>query len=97
MFDLACGPPYWGRFETKWLAAGKNLSALLDLSGKWIDRVGFERQPDARRTGDERLERPLNTIRAHVRGVLEKTGGNRQVEIVALLTAISATRLTHPA
>ncbi len=27
-----------GRFETKWLA-GKNLSALVDLSGQWIDRV----------------------------------------------------------
>jgi DNA-binding CsgD family transcriptional regulator len=38
-----------------------------------------------------------NTIRAHVRGVLEKTGCNRQVDIVALLTAISSTRLTHPA
>jgi DNA-binding CsgD family transcriptional regulator len=35
-----------------------------------------------------------NTIRTHVRGVLEKTGCNRQVDIVALLTAISATRLT---
>jgi DNA-binding CsgD family transcriptional regulator len=38
-----------------------------------------------------------NTIRTHVRGVLEKTGCTRQVDIVALLTAISATRLTHPA
>jgi DNA-binding CsgD family transcriptional regulator len=38
-----------------------------------------------------------NTIRAHVRGVLEKTGCNRQVDIVALLTAISSARLTHPA
>jgi len=38
-----------------------------------------------------------NTIRAHVRGVLEKTGCNRQVDIVALLTAISPLRLTHPA
>jgi DNA-binding CsgD family transcriptional regulator len=37
-----------------------------------------------------------NTIRAHVRGVLEKTGCNRQVDIVALLTAISPTRLTNP-
>jgi len=37
-----------------------------------------------------------NTIRAHVRGVLEKTGCNRQVDIVALLTAISSTRLTNP-
>jgi len=38
-----------------------------------------------------------NTIRAHVRGVLEKTGCNRQVDLVALLTAISPARLTHPA
>jgi DNA-binding CsgD family transcriptional regulator len=37
-----------------------------------------------------------NTIRAHVRGVLEKTGCNRQVDIVALLTAISPARLAHP-
>src|SRR4029077_3766484 len=37
-----------------------------------------------------------NTIRTHVRGVLEKTGCNRQVDIVALLTAISSTRLTQP-
>jgi DNA-binding CsgD family transcriptional regulator len=37
-----------------------------------------------------------NTIRTHVRGVLEKTGCNRQTDIVALLTAISSTRLTTP-
>src|SRR5271163_3230769 len=68
----AASPSQMGRFETKWLAAGRNLSALADLSGQWIDRVhartsaarrrarhGFERQPDARRTRNERLERPL--------------------------------------
>jgi len=33
-----------GRFETKWLA-GKNLSALVDLSGQWIDRVHARRPP----------------------------------------------------
>jgi hypothetical protein len=33
-----------GRFETKWLAAEKNLSALADLSGQWIDRV-HDRHP----------------------------------------------------
>jgi DNA-binding CsgD family transcriptional regulator len=33
-----------------------------------------------------------NTIRTHVRGVLEKTGCNRQVDVVALLTAISSMR-----
>jgi DNA-binding CsgD family transcriptional regulator len=38
-----------------------------------------------------------NTVRMQVRGVLEKTGCNRQVDIVALLTAISPARLTHPA
>jgi DNA-binding CsgD family transcriptional regulator len=37
------------------------------------------------------------TIRTQVRGVLEKTGCHRQVDIVALLTAISATPLTSPA
>jgi hypothetical protein len=34
-----------GRFETKWLAEGRNLSALVDLSGKWIDRVHVRRPP----------------------------------------------------
>jgi DNA-binding CsgD family transcriptional regulator len=38
-----------------------------------------------------------NTIRSHVRGVLEKTGCNRQTDVVALLTGISPARLTHPA
>jgi DNA-binding CsgD family transcriptional regulator len=37
------------------------------------------------------------TIRTHVRGVLEKTGCNRQTDVVALLSAISPARLTHPA
>ena len=34
-----------GRFETRWLTAGKNLSALADLSGEWIDRVHARRPP----------------------------------------------------
>ena len=34
-----------GRFETRWLTAEKNLSALADLSGKWIDRVHARRPP----------------------------------------------------
>jgi DNA-binding CsgD family transcriptional regulator len=38
-----------------------------------------------------------NTVRDQVRGILEKTGCHRQVDIVALLTAISPARLTHPA
>jgi DNA-binding CsgD family transcriptional regulator/PAS domain-containing protein len=38
------------------------------------------------------LERSLsvNTVRTHVRGVLEKTGCNRQAEIIAILTGIGA-------
>jgi hypothetical protein len=28
-----------GCFETRWLKAEKNLLALADLSGQWIDRV----------------------------------------------------------
>jgi DNA-binding CsgD family transcriptional regulator len=38
-----------------------------------------------------------NTILTQLRGVLEKTGCNRQADVVALLTAISPARLTHPA
>lgn len=34
-----------GRFETRWLRAGENLSALTDLSGGWIDRVHARRPP----------------------------------------------------
>ena len=34
-----------GRFETRWLTAEKNLSALADLSGKWIDSVHGRRPP----------------------------------------------------
>ena len=34
-----------------------------------------------------------STIRTHVRGVLEKTGCNRQTDVVALLAGLSATRL----
>ncbi len=32
-----------GRFETKWLTAEKNLSALSNLSGQWINRVQAHR------------------------------------------------------
>jgi DNA-binding CsgD family transcriptional regulator len=34
----------------------------------------------------------VSTVRTHVRGVLEKTGCNRQVEVVALLTGIARPR-----
>jgi len=39
----------------------------------------------------------LNTIRTHVRCVLEKTGCHRQTDVIALLTAISPARLVKPA
>jgi hypothetical protein len=35
----------WARFETCWLTAEKNLSALADLSGQWIDTVHARRPP----------------------------------------------------
>src|SRR5262249_35423456 len=35
----AASPSQIGRFETQWLATDKNLSALADLSGQWIDLV----------------------------------------------------------
>ncbi len=34
-----------GRFETRWLTAERNLSALADLSGQWIDKVHARRPP----------------------------------------------------
>jgi Transposase DDE domain group 1 len=34
-----------GRFETEWLASDKNLAALTDLSGQWIDHVHGHRSP----------------------------------------------------
>ena len=68
----AASPSQMGRFETQWLAAPANLSALSDLSGQWIDIVhgrrppkgivldmDFEREPNARRAGGQRVERPL--------------------------------------
>lgn len=39
----AASPSQMGRFETKWLTASRNLSALADLSGQWIDRVQARR------------------------------------------------------
>ncbi len=57
-----------GRFETRWLTRPENLAALADLSGQWIDKVhqrkppktivldmDFEREPDLRRPGRQRL------------------------------------------
>jgi len=41
----AASPSQMGRFETKWLAASDNLSALVELSGQWIDRVHSRRPP----------------------------------------------------
>jgi DNA-binding CsgD family transcriptional regulator len=38
----------------------------------------------------------LNTVRTHVRGLLEKTGCDRQVEVVALLTGIGRPRMADP-
>src|SRR4051812_40900176 len=43
--DHAASPSQMGRFETQWLAAAENLSALADLSGKWIDLVHGRRPP----------------------------------------------------
>ena len=39
----AASPSQMGRFETRWLTLEKNLSAVADLSGQWIDRVHSHR------------------------------------------------------
>ena len=41
----AAPPSQMGRFETHWLAAAVNLSALADLPGQWIDLVHGRRSP----------------------------------------------------
>src|SRR6266536_3613396 len=41
----AASPSQMGRFETQWLAAPANLSALADLSGQWIELVHDRRPP----------------------------------------------------
>ena len=41
----AASPSQMGRFETQWLAAPANLSALADLSGQWIELVHGRRPP----------------------------------------------------
>ena len=43
----AASPSQMGRFETQWLAADKNLLALADLSGQWIDRVHIDGRREA--------------------------------------------------
>jgi hypothetical protein len=60
-----------GRFETQWLAASANLSALANLSARdrdrpWsssaerhLARLGFEREPDTWRASEQHVERPL--------------------------------------
>jgi Transposase DDE domain group 1 len=42
---FAASPSQMGRFETQWLAAPANLSALADLSDHWIDLVHDRRPP----------------------------------------------------
>jgi hypothetical protein len=41
----AASPSQMGRFETQWLAADTNLSALIALSGQWIELVHNRRPP----------------------------------------------------
>src|SRR3977135_1620013 len=41
----AASPSQMGRFETQWLAAPANLSALSDLSGQWEDISDAHRLP----------------------------------------------------
>src|SRR5258708_38555053 len=43
--SCAASPSQMGRFETQWLAAPENLSALAALSGQWIDLVHGRRPP----------------------------------------------------
>ena len=48
------------------------------VSGKTVEEIALERSIS------------VNTVRTHVRGVLEKTGCNRQAEIIAILSGVIA-------
>ncbi len=41
----AASPSQMGPFETRWLTGERNLAALANLSGQWIDRVHARRPP----------------------------------------------------
>ena len=84
---VAASPSQMGRFETKWLAAGKSLPALADLSGRWIDRVharrpprgilldmDFGRQPDAWRQEDSVWNSRYECTRYHPLFVFNQVG-----------------------
>jgi len=66
----AASPSQMGRFETQWLAADTNLSALTALSGQWIDLVHARRppyrdnaKPNGRRAAIAVEEKGLNEAR----------------------------------
>jgi Transposase DDE domain group 1 len=42
---FAASASQMGRFETRWLTVEKNLSALANLPGQWIDKVHARRPP----------------------------------------------------
>ena len=39
LYRMAASTSQMGRFETEFLAADRNLTALVSLLGRWIDRV----------------------------------------------------------
>jgi hypothetical protein len=70
--EQAASTSQMGRFETSAMTEERNLTALADLSGHWIDRVQprrartalvldirQQREPDLRRAGGHSLQRPL--------------------------------------
>jgi hypothetical protein len=58
--SCAASPSPIGRFETQWLTADKNLLALADLSGQWIDLRSWVRCALA-------LESPMRTEERNMR------------------------------
>ena len=43
--EAAASASQMGPFETEWLTHPKNLAALADLPGRWIDKVHTRRPP----------------------------------------------------
>ena len=62
-------PSQMGRFETQWLAAPENLSALADLSGQWIDRGDGSRQHLASVLQEGRKSANIHVISGAIWGI----------------------------
>jgi hypothetical protein len=83
----AASPSQIGRFETQWLAAPANLSALSDMSGRWIDIVHAVSSGRLHRNQHEppgRAGRRLLQQARHMRAMDQGGQGRDQVDATVM-------------